>query len=409
MGHRAIGDVDTTIVIGGGSTALTTDTDWWLVRASGGHPAALTLPANPDDGDAIAVADGSGNAGTQPIGVQSDPATAIPILGTGGTSIDLATDYGALVFIYSFWRQAWVVYALGAGAPVPPTPVTQLTDAVDTSSMAGSGQFGYLAAAGMLAPTDAGVPLFGSGSGRAARVYGVYEGTSGECVTEGVVDDALFTTDGGAPVPGAPVWLALASADTGTGAGKLTATPPAAVVQTAGALAAQPVLAEVGICKDASAYAASKRAKVRLQFKAPVQLGGQGLSVHGGDLWSPERVQSVTLARSPFQVLPRMGRVDVDVATGNAGHANVVVLLAATAATDPVEGQPLAIKCAAGDCSLAPILITPPVGTSVEDPSSPGTLRTSVGTQASLKGGPGAEANFVYDKPALVWRLTSGE
>jgi len=61
----------------------------------------------------------------------------------------------------------------------------------------------------------------------------------------GLFGAALFTTDGGAPTPGSPCYLAEGSADGGFGLGKLTATPPATVGS---------VIAEVGIVKDPTFY-----------------------------------------------------------------------------------------------------------------------------------------------------------
>lgn len=76
----------------------------------------------------------------------------------------------------------------------------------------------------------------------------------------GVYRFAAFTTAGGSPNAGDPVFLALASDDAGTGAGKLTATPPSAVGQ---------IIAEVGICKSSADYAGLKICKVLIQVKEP--------------------------------------------------------------------------------------------------------------------------------------------
>jgi hypothetical protein len=130
------------------------------------------------------------------------------------------------------------------------------TIALNTAAMAGSGQAAYVSAAGVASPTDA------SALGTAAFV-GIYEGVAGQIQNTDDVADALFTTAGGSPGNGANVYLALASDDGGTAAGKLTATAP---------VGAGKVVTRVGICLDNTAYAGTKKARVLLQPVAPVQL-----------------------------------------------------------------------------------------------------------------------------------------
>lgn len=118
------------------------------------------------------------------------------------------------------------------------------------------GDAGYISANDTLTLTDATALV-------SSRFVGINEGVVGSMTVSRTVDDAKFTTDGGSPVPGAPVYLALGTADSSAGAGKLTATKPSVTGQ---------VVAEVGICLNDSNYAESKTARVLLQPKTPVVL-----------------------------------------------------------------------------------------------------------------------------------------
>ena len=119
------------------------------------------------------------------------------------------------------------------------------------------GDFCYATAtANRVAKTDA-------ASIATARCCGVGTATAGTIRDGDAVGAAKFTTAGGAPANGDPVYLALASDDAGTAAGKLTAVPPSASGQ---------VVAEVGICLDNSNYAAFKTCRIAYQVKAPVVL-----------------------------------------------------------------------------------------------------------------------------------------
>jgi hypothetical protein len=115
-----------------------------------------------------------------------------------------------------------------------------------------AGDVGYVSATNTVAKTD-------SLAISSSRVVGI-AGTSGTFILAGIAT-AKFTTDGGAPNPGDPVWLAASTDDSGAGAGKLTATAP-----TGG------ILAEVGICVDATGYAGSKTATVLVQVKSAITL-----------------------------------------------------------------------------------------------------------------------------------------
>jgi len=125
-----------------------------------------------------------------------------------------------------------------------------------TTTGLADGDFGYISSADTVSKTDAAAVA-------SSLAVGVNTGTAGSMATDGLIAAAKFTTDGGSPSNGAQVFLALAAADTGAGAGKLTATAPTADTQ---------VVAEVGICLNNANYAASKTAKVLLQVKKIVVL-----------------------------------------------------------------------------------------------------------------------------------------
>ena len=125
-----------------------------------------------------------------------------------------------------------------------------------TTTGLADGDFGYVSAANTMTKTDADAEA-------SSYCFGANEGTAGSMTVGGIIDAAKFTTDGGSPTNGAPVYLALGTADTGAGAGKLTAIAPTAVGD---------FVAEVGICLDNSNWAASKTCKVLLQPKVVVGL-----------------------------------------------------------------------------------------------------------------------------------------
>ena len=91
-----------------------------------------------------------------------------------------------------------------------------------------------------------------------AKAIGAYEGVGGLVTIAGVIGDATFTSTAGV-ARGDPVYLALASEDVGTGAGKLRGTPPSGSGE---------VIAEVGIAL--ATIAASGTGKVLIQVKSPV-------------------------------------------------------------------------------------------------------------------------------------------
>lgn len=125
-----------------------------------------------------------------------------------------------------------------------------LVSGVDTSGLPALGLCGYVSANGVLTPTD-------STSLTSSRFFGISTDTVGTIVVAGVTP-ALFTTAGGSPSPGHPVWLAHATEESGA-AGKLTSTPPSTGV-----------CAEIGLCLDNSSYASDKTAVVLIQTKHPI-------------------------------------------------------------------------------------------------------------------------------------------
>jgi hypothetical protein len=129
--------------------------------------------------------------------------------------------------------------------------------------------------------------------------------------------------------------------------------------------------------------------------------GGGGASTS-----TPIADYRVALAQSPFAIPPNVGEsvVYVDVATGNPSSANVVLSMP----TSPVKFQRVIVKVANGDPSQAPVLVRQGDASGVEDPSSPGSIvASSAGQQASIRSGPGGQAEWIYDPGGAspVWRL----
>lgn len=138
----------------------------------------------------------------------------------------------------------------GGGGAAASLTITGL----NTSAVSGAGLFGYLSGNKVVSLAD-------SSSILKAVAIGATTHTSGEIITHGLIPDAVFTTAGGQPSPGAKVFLAAASDDGGSGAGKLTATPPNTGVLTI-----------VGVCLDNTNYSSSKKAAVIIQIREPIVL-----------------------------------------------------------------------------------------------------------------------------------------
>lgn len=123
-----------------------------------------------------------------------------------------------------------------------------------TTTGIADGDFVYVSSNNTVSKTD-------SASITTSRCVGANEGVSGSITAFGVVENAKFTTVGGSPSAGTPVWLAAATDDVSTGAGKLTATVPIVGI-----------VAEIGIVIDNSNYASLKTCKILVQIKKPVVL-----------------------------------------------------------------------------------------------------------------------------------------
>lgn len=137
-----------------------------------------------------------------------------------------------------------------AAAVATSVDVTGLT----TTGLA-NGDFGYISAANTLTKTN-------SDAIASSRVFGANIGTAGSARVAGVISAAKFTTIGGSPGHGSPVFLAPGTEEA-SASGKLTATAPATAGQQ---------IAEVGLCLDNSGYAGAKTASILLQPKTVIQL-----------------------------------------------------------------------------------------------------------------------------------------
>lgn len=140
-------------------------------------------------------------------------------------------------------------YQVVGGAFSPDASAVKL----DTGAIV-AGSFVYVDAANHVAMTDAAAEA-------SARCVGVVDAISGEVkVTKDSVF-ARFTTAGGMPANGAPVFLAVAADDAGTAAGKATATAPTGAPNH---------VTLVGVCADNSNYGAAKVCRVLLNLQPPV-------------------------------------------------------------------------------------------------------------------------------------------
>ena len=132
---------------------------------------------------------------------------------------------------------------------------------IDTSLMA-DGQLGWVYAAGKMLP----------GNNLDAKAANVLAAFSGGKLRNSGVWPLAFTTQGGQPANGAPVYLAAATDDGGTAVGKVTATKPTVGMP----FPAYPQqftqnAVRVGKCVDNSAYAGPKTCLVELSLPAMVE------------------------------------------------------------------------------------------------------------------------------------------
>lgn len=99
--------------------------------------------------------------------------------------------------------------------------------------------------------------------------FGIYSGIAGVISLPGSIINKLpCTTDGGEPAFSSILFLAVSTADGGTGAGKVSATPPVPPVD------GTVTLQTIGICVDASNYATEKTVRAIFQPGYPILLRG---------------------------------------------------------------------------------------------------------------------------------------
>lgn len=175
---------------------------------------------------------------------------------TGNTAGDVrfVTSVGQ----WYWWNgAAWAPTAGGGGGGTTP----QLTGQVTAGLVAG--EVCYLSAAETWSRAQA------DGTLAQATSLGIYDGTPGTILLTGSsLVDLRCTTAGGAPAINGKLYLAPASEDGGTGAGKVTATPPSP--PPGGSIQ----LEVVGVCVNNATYAGSKVVKAIFQPAYPVILVG---------------------------------------------------------------------------------------------------------------------------------------
>ena len=108
-------------------------------------------------------------------------------------------EYAALTVQQGIETQIASPDQLKVGAGVVQSGGTVTTGFTTAAMAGGAGQAGYNSGASTVTPTD-------NAAIAKSRLVGIFTGTAGEMQTEGVVAAALFTTAGGSPGIGAPVW-----------------------------------------------------------------------------------------------------------------------------------------------------------------------------------------------------------
>lgn len=231
-------------------------TDVYGVDAAPGSPVTVTLSTTCVDGDQVCICDVRENADLQPITITTGGFGGRIIFGAGGAgdTVQITEAGGSRQFTYLFAKGGWSVES--AGSPTPSGGGEVIDDL--TTAAATAGRLVYYSAADTVAHTDATAMS-------KSRIAGLYAGIPGEIKTGLDTEpvEIAMTTDGGAPTPGNPIYAALATADGGTGAGKGTATAPSGAGQ---------VVAQAGICINATNYPGSKTARMQIQVKDPIQL-----------------------------------------------------------------------------------------------------------------------------------------
>ena len=241
-----------------GSVVITTPTPGGI-----GNPGSVSIQTSATDrlvfsGNSITVQPGTvlNCAGTGAIDLSTDNTVPgavffridnVPVGATGGTAIT------ALNFDKLFDGSVVTTHTHSglSGSSLDVAGLDTTTKSVTT------GLFGFQdSTANEMDLTDADAPA-------KSFCFGGNTGTAGTMRIAGVVAAAKFNTDDLTPVNGAPVFLSPATKDTGTAAGKLTSKAPSTVGQS---------VAQVGICMDASNYAALKTCKILLQITTKIDL-----------------------------------------------------------------------------------------------------------------------------------------
>lgn len=175
---------------------------------------------------------------------------------TGNTTGDVRVVVGLQAWY--FWDgAAWIPITGGGGGGGNPEITGQVTAGLV------AGEICYLSAANTWSAAAADGPLL------QAQSLGAYLGVAGTVALSGSVVAAVrCTTAGGAPAINGRLYLAPASEDGGTGAGKVTATPPTPP------LSGTVNLQYIGACVDNSLYAGAKTVKAVFQPSFPVVLVG---------------------------------------------------------------------------------------------------------------------------------------
>jgi hypothetical protein len=225
-----------------------------LNNLGGGFPPAPTGPGNaPENDEQWILGDWLAEIRLRP-GV-----TAVGDLpATGNTTSDVRFVFNAQTFY--FWSgAAWLPIAGGGGGGGITNP--QITGQVTAGLLPGEVCFTSAANTWSRAQSD--------GTLSQATAIGIYEGVAGTISLSGSPIASLrCTTAGGLPAVNDKLYLARAADDGGTGAGKVTATPPSP------APGGSVHLTVIGTCVDNANYAGVKTVKAILEPAYPVILFG---------------------------------------------------------------------------------------------------------------------------------------
>ncbi len=172
---------------------------------------------------------------------------------------DLIVYNGSTFVTFPPGPLGFVVTSAGPGAapsyqPVGGGALDPDKSVIDGQTTAGliSGEFGYISG------NNTWGKAISDGTLTQATCAGAWLGTPGTILISGRDTIAKFTLAGGAPAPGAEVYIAAATDDGGAGAGKLTATAPSTGFLTV-----------AGICLDNTNYGASQTCVVLFNPGSP--------------------------------------------------------------------------------------------------------------------------------------------